>query len=140
MGSRDLEIAAALRVPKIITLALTMGLIGFGVLSAVIPWGPSPEPDGQRILIGILCLFAIPEVVACMIIRRGIIVQAQRRHEGEAASADLALGLVPTLTTLTIIGAAMAEGFGIFGITVYALTDNAPVLIAPGVAILALAL
>ncbi|MCP4592873.1 MAG: hypothetical protein GY842_19225, partial [bacterium] len=40
----------------------------------------------------------------------------------------------------TIIGAAMAEGFGIFGITVYALTDNAPVLIAPGVALLALAL
>ena len=131
----------ALTVLRLLLAAMGGGMTIFAGIAVLLVRSGSME--GKRelapILLPILGLIAILELPVYGSIRRGIVSKARQAWDREPSMDDPAVELLPSYNMLTIIGGALAEGFGLFGTVVFLLTGSWPALAAPAIALLALA-
>ena len=131
----------ALMVLRLLLAAIGGGMVIFAGIAVLLVKSGSME--GKRelapILLPILGLIAILELPVYATMRRGIVSKARQAWDRAPSSGDPAVELLPSYNMLTIIGGALAEGFGLFGTVVLLLTGSWPALAAPAIALLALA-
>lgn len=138
-GSND-GIDAALRPARIIVAAMTAGMMAFGVLAVLFARPVALAASARTVLIAVLFVLPISGYVTHALIHRNIIGRLRERYAQEPPSAELAARFARDTTPVTIIGAALAEAFGLFGLVVVMITGLYPVLLAPALAVLALLL
>jgi hypothetical protein len=135
------NVSQALLVLRLLVAAIAGSLLIFAGIAVLLVRSGTTESQSALIptLLPILGLVAILELPVYLIIRRRIVVKARQTWECEPARDDLAAELLPSYSMLTIIGAALAEGFGLFGTVVFLLTGSWPALAAPAIAFVVLA-
>ena len=138
---RNTNVNQALGVLRVLLAAMGGGMVVFaGIAMLVVKSGSTDSrPALAPILLPILGLIAILELPVYATMRRGIVSKARQAWDREPSSNDPAIELLPSYNTLTIIGGALAEGFGLFGAVVFLLTGSWPALAAPAIALVALA-
>lgn len=134
----EAELAKWLQPVKIVLLAMIVGLIGFAVVSYVLRKDGSFEAGEKAgpVLLGILGLMAIGELPAYLIIRQTIAGKTRRRWREEQPVNDPVSFFGQPIATVAILGAAMAEGLGLFGILIYLMAGNVWGLAVGGVAMI----
>ncbi|MCP4654210.1 MAG: hypothetical protein GY856_02205 [bacterium] len=78
------------------------------------------QPEPALPLLGALAALAVGELMAYIVLRQVFIKNQQRAWRSPLRDEDL---LTP-FTTLTIIGAGMAEALGLFGVAIFLLTGH----------------
>ncbi len=134
----DDQLAERIQPLKVIILAMAGGMVAFAVVAAVVANGESFKPDEKAgpLLLGVLGLLAAGESVAYVVLRHVVLAKLKAQEHG-GSSADPASRIGEGFSTLTIIGGAMAEGLGLFGVVIYLISGNAWGLAAAGGALLA---
>ncbi len=129
-----------LLVLRIIIGALTAGLLLFTVLVVFLVGSGTmlTSPAGADAFLIALAALAAGVAVAYPIVRRMQIGALARRLRGDSSEEALP-GLLESYRTLTISGAAMVEGPGLFAGTIYLLTGQRAVLVAAAAAVALLA-
>jgi hypothetical protein len=138
---RDTNVNQALRVLRLLLAAMGGGMVVFAGIAVLVVKSGSMDsrPALAPILLPILGLVAILELPVYATMRRGIVSKARQAWDRTPSSDDPAVELLPSYNMLTIIGGALAEGFGLFGTVVFLLTGSWPALAAPAIALVALA-
>ncbi len=77
---------------------------------------------------------------AYVVVRATTMARLRRLVQESPPADDAAARALPAMATLTLIGAAMAEGFGLFGGTVFLITAAREALLAPAIALVLLVL
>ncbi|UCG15081.1 MAG: hypothetical protein JSV19_07260 [Phycisphaerales bacterium] len=133
------DIERALTTLRVIIGAMLAGMIAFGAVAVVLGRQADDTTLATPLLVVliVLSLGAVPTFVITRAVLRN---RVRHSYELRPPTEDQTGKLVPILMTLTIIGAAMAEGVGLFGLVIYVITGTVWALIAPVVAILALVL
>ena len=96
---------------------------------------PGSDPANRNLLIAVLAILAVSEVVSYHVLRAASYKRLREEWGGREADADAAEQLVKQLTTLRLIGAAMAVSVGFFAIVLYLLTGMTALLVVPAVVI-----
>ena len=135
------NVSQALLVLRLLVAAITGSLVIFAGIAVLLVRSSTIEGQPQLTvtLLPILGLVAILELPVYVTIRRGIVSKARQAWDRDPARNDPTAELVPSYSMLTIIGAALAEGFGLFGTVVFLLTGSWPALGAPAIALVVLA-
>ena len=114
---------------KIIVGALASGVVAFAVIAIFLASSGSlgqvaADAGFTRTLLMVLALFGLGLAVAFPLVRKSLVgkVRAEWRGGGGAPAEDQRL--IGHFQTLTIIGAAMAEGFALFGGVIYLVTAH----------------
>ncbi len=128
----------AVRIGRIVLLAMALGLIGF-TTAAAIAARPAMEvmPEGKRMMIIVMFAMTLACAVAYFVIRRLIVTKLRTTWEQEPQDDPVAVCVTPYFM-LTVIFAALAEGPALFAAVVLVLTAQWAVLIIPGLALLAM--
>ena len=137
----DTETDAVLRVLRIIIAAMMMGIIAFGVVVAILVGADIVEEDAQLAKILLIALAAVgaAELPAYFGVRAAMLGNL-RRAGGEGKPEDASsVSLAGGFNTLTLIGAALAEGFSLFGLVVVLVSGQWLALAAPLVGLILLA-
>lgn len=128
MTAPESDYRQKLKTGQIIVLAMMGGLVSFGavlaVLSQVGELG-SAKLDAT-IPLGVVAALAVTEVPVYVLIRKGLIAKGREKLAGRrSAMGEPLLGeAMDVFLIMTIIGAAMCEGVGLFGLVVMLLTGN----------------
>ena len=133
------EMEKGVRNLRLILGALVIGLLLMTVAALFVNITEEGKGEDLQILVWVCFLLAVAEIPCWLFLRAKLLGQVRARlqaQEGEG-KADL---LPPELFALTMIGAALAEGVGLFGTVVFFLTRQHVVLVLPGLAILAILL
>jgi F0F1-type ATP synthase membrane subunit c/vacuolar-type H+-ATPase subunit K len=123
---------------RIIVAAMAGSLLVFGAIAVVL--GPisddASDPQQGQVFLLVLIFFAVSEVVAYAVVRRVHVgrLQANYQQADDSALPEVWQGFM----VLTIIGCAMAEGIGLFGLVIVMLEGVGPALAVAFVAWLAL--
>lgn len=129
--------ASPLRVTRIILLALVLGIATFAGVVVFLRFSSERELDPAvgRLLLLTLGVLAFAELPVYFLVRRQLLARAQsmKAEALELLSRDLT---PQPLFSLTIIGAAMAEGLGLLGVLAVLLGAPLYALAAPLVAVL----
>lgn len=131
-----------IKVGRIIVIAMMGGLIAFGVVVAVLTRMnviASGDIDAN-LMLGVLGVLALSEIVAYTILRKTMLTQAKSKLQGRSAADPPLDETAQILNVLTIIGAAMCEGIGLFGLVIVLITGNYAAAAFPLVALVLLAL
>lgn len=119
---------------RIIIGAMITGVVMFTVIALAI--GPLSFDESLRNTLGlVLVLLGTGEVIAFTIVRTAILGKLSRDLANDPPGADPTTRVVPAVNTITLIGAAMAEGWGLFGTVILLLSGNMLFLIAPLLAV-----
>ena len=132
--------ADQIRTLKIIFAAMTGGVLAFSVVAVVLITSGSTSPNdklGQTLLM-VLGLIVGGEIPAYVFIRLSVVNKLRTLWQSDSSHVDLAARVHGGFMTLTILGAAMIEGVGLFGALIYLTTANAFGLVASGVTIVLL--
>ena len=130
--------APTLMTLRIIVIAMIVGVAGItGLFVAMASSGRAPvstAPDAPFLpILAAICVAVVPGYI----LLRGLIVrQAQRRCSQVESEPDIRNVLMMQYFSVTVLGAGMAEGPGLFGAVIYLLTQNSLALIAPALAVL----
>jgi hypothetical protein len=135
------NVSQALLVLRLLVAAIAGSLVIFAGIAVLLVRSGTTEgmPELIQTLLPILGLVAILELPVYATIRRGILSKARQAWEHESPRDEPAAELLPSYSMLTIIGGALAEGFGLFGTVVFLLTGSWPALAAPAIALVVLA-
>lgn len=134
---------ASLRALQLIILAMMAGVLAVGVVAVALGSRITIQPELAPLLLAILALFGAAELPVYFVVRARVLaglrdsVEASRDTDTDT---DAASRVFPAMATLTIIGGAMAEGFGLFGGVICLLTGNRAALAAPAIALVLLVL
>lgn len=128
-----------LQVLTIIILAMVMGLVTFSAVSLAIG-GVSNDPDMARLLLLAAVALGVGEIVMYAVVRASTLAKARREYAERGSDDDLETFVMPSLATLTIVGAAMAEGWGLFGVVIHLVTGEKIALAMPVIALVLLVL
>jgi len=134
------SVPLSLKSLQIIVLAMMAGVLVFAVIAVAIGSRNPPQPELARLLMPILVLVGVVELPAYFVVRRASVASLRRSLEVDPPADDSDARVMTTFATLTIIGSAMAEGFGLFGSVIFLLTSEWPVLAAPAIALVVLVL
>lgn len=120
---------------KTLTIILGAMFIGIATLAVVFlvlkPPGPLlPSDSGQQLLLAILAGMGLMESPVFFAVRAMKLAQVRERMAAGGAEAA-GVDLPQEYFTLTLIPAALAEGFGLFGAIVYLLSASPLALLAP---------
>jgi len=132
--------AQPLRSAAIVHLALIVGLLTFGAVAVglVAAGEPLGDPALADTLLPVLALLAVAEAPAWLVVRKTF--DARLAERADAAREELARGeLPPELFQVALIGSALAEGVGLFGVVIHLLTGAVAALAAPAVAVVLIA-
>jgi hypothetical protein len=122
--------------------AMAMGVIIFAaiVIFLVAGWRMNTDPTLENPLLLALAALAVMEIVVYVVMRKVITGNLRRRWLGHAAEDVPADELAKCFQTLTLVGAALAEGLSLFGIVTLLITGNWLAIAAPAVGLLLIAL
>lgn len=133
----DSERRVSLGVLKLVVAAMTLGVIAFAV--AVVFLGPRlnirRDPNLAPVLLTALAGLAVLELLAFLVARAGTTRRLRASLSPEDDDERILEKTRPAFATLTIIGAAMAEGLGLFSVVIYLLTNEATALVATAVSL-----
>lgn len=134
---RPTPVAPPLRTTQVMVVCLAGGV---ALLTAVaLALAPLSETGvmASGVLLPILGVLAVGEIPVYQVLRRRALRRLADRREG--ALMEARTERVPhELFTLILVGAALAEGVGLFGAVVYLLTANALAIAGPFVALVVL--
>ena len=135
----DPGLAASLQQLRIIVAALLFGVVSFAAVAMfLVQSGSFPtSPDLARVLMATLAALAVGATVAYRLVRQSFL--GKLRARGGTGERPLAELLQP-FQTLTLVGAALAEGCCLFALVIYLLTGLPVALVAAAVGVFALAL
>lgn len=133
------SVGALVRVLQIIVAAMMFGMVSFAGVALLIAQSVTPNPAQASSLFLVLGLFATGELAAWIVLRQTLAQGLQRALE-TCPPDERWSRFAGYLRVAHLIPAAMAEGTGLFGIVIYILTGAPAALIAPGLAIVLLAL
>ena len=121
---------------KVTILAIAGGLVAFiAVAVGLVTRGTlSFDPAVGRLLLVALGLLSVGELLAWMVLRRVLMTQLHSRFKAATQDHRQEI-LVKALPTRWIVPAAMAEGFGLFGVVVLMVGGRWLALVAPAVAL-----
>ena len=128
--------ATPLRITSIILVALVVGIVTFAgvVLFLRISSDRELDPAVGQLLLITLGVLAFAELPVYVLVRKQLLARA-RSMKTEALGL-LLQGLTPQpLFSLTIVGAAMAEGLGLLGVLAVLLGAPLYALVAPALAV-----
>lgn len=133
-----LDTATRLRPVKVIIIAMAGSVLVLSVIALGLIQSGTAGPDRTlaSFLLAALALLAVGELPAYLVIRQSII--ARLRAKGGSSANDACVYFVGPFTTLTIVGGAMTEGWGLCGAVVYLITGHPVALIGPALAALVL--
>jgi hypothetical protein len=120
---------------KIIVAAMAAGVAVLSLVALGVVRADSVSPDRGLAPVFLLML-ALGELPAYFVIRQVLIARLQGEKRDQAPDERHTAQFLPPFTTLTIIAAAMAEGFGLFGAVIYMVTRHPLALAAPAIAVL----
>ena len=123
----------SLRSLQIITGALVAGVLAFTVISFVVPldFGEGME-DFESIAGFVLPMLALSCAGGYVVIRKQMLARLRQRLEDKGFDGS---SLPPEYMGLTIVGAALAEGIGLFGVLAHWITGQPLFLFATVVAV-----
>ncbi len=126
---------------RIVNSSMAGGIVMFAIVTVVfvhtgVVKTNSESAPSLLLALGAVALFGI---IAYPLLRRSMLGKLRARFEERSTSEIDPAELAPTFHTLTLIGAAMAEGFGLFGTVVLLITGQWAALAAPIIALIALA-
>jgi hypothetical protein len=126
---------------QIILGAMVLGMLAFaGVAIFVRPQMEPADPGLGRTLLITLIALAVGELAAYLVLRMSVIRRLRASLGGQAGGPELERMVAGQVLSLTIIGAAMLEGCGLFGIVIYLVSGATVGLLAPALAIGGMAL
>jgi hypothetical protein len=130
---RALQVSVAAMATSLVALtAIALVLRGRAVLA-------TGGEDLAHVFLTALAFLGVAEAAGFAVIRRTLLVRLRARLRAGRDTCD-APPLSAELRALTVVGAAMAEGFGIFGAAVYLASGAAWALAASAVALALLVL
>ncbi len=135
----DPDLAATLQRLRIIVAALLFGAVSPAAVAVfLVQEGTFPRsPELARFLMAALAALAVGATVAYHLVRQSFLRKLRAR--GEAGETPLAK-LLKSFETLTLVGAALAEGCCLFALVIYLLTGLPVALVAAAVPVFILAL
>ena len=127
---------------RLVVVALAAGTIAFASLSGFLVAGGAItwQPQQAGTLLPVLVLAALGAASGYVVLRRAIAANLRRSYQTQADRDAPPVPLVSGYQTLTILGAARAEGPGLFGVVVFLRTGQWVALAVPAVSLAALAL
>lgn len=118
---------------RTILLALIAGMVTFAAAACTIPIEAAIDPQLARVLVLVLVVLGAVELPVWLVLRAATLRRLRERRV--AAAEEVRRGGLPReLAAFTIVGAALAEGFGLYGCTVLFLTGDVTLLAAPALA------
>lgn len=136
------EMPASLQNLRLIIPAMAMGMILFAaiVIFLITSGRMDTDPEPANLLLLVLAALAVAELAAYVVIRKVITGNLRRRWLGHAVEDVPPEELLKWFQTLTLVGAAMAEGLSLFGLVILLVTGNWPAIVAPAIGLLLIAL
>lgn len=126
----------------IILGALIAGLFCFTCIALFVDLAGDTDADMEAmgtLLSYVMLALALGEIPVYLLVRKGVIARVAKRREDALEEIDR--GLLPVeLMGLALIGSALAEAVGLFGVTIYMVSGDLPALAAPVLAAAAIAL
>lgn len=124
---------AAMSLPqlRIVIGAMVFGIASFAVVVLVVGRTMTPDPSLTWVFCGVLGFLAVTEMPAYLVVRAGLVRTARSRYEQSGGGQDAGARVAQSFFTLSLIRAAMAEGFGLAGLVFLLLTGFAPLWLAP---------
>jgi hypothetical protein len=117
------------------------GLLVFGCVATVVRasgfvW---PAEGMGTVLLLILAMLAVGETVAYGVVRQATMRNAQRSYETCSTDTERSALILNSFATVVIIGCAMIEGLGLFGVVIYLVSGKGLGLLAGALAVILLA-
>jgi len=126
---------------RLIIPAMAMGVIIFAAIVIFLITGGSmsTDPEPANLLLLVLAAFAVTELAAYVVVRKVVAGNLRRRWLGRAVEDVPSEELVKWFQTLTLVGAALAEGLSLFGLVILLITGNWLAIAAPAIGLLLIA-
>ncbi|MBU0617697.1 MAG: hypothetical protein KKI02_08260 [Planctomycetes bacterium] len=126
---------------RLIIPAMAMGVILFAAIVIFLITGGSmsTNPELANVLLFTLVALAVMELAAYVVVRKVITGNLRRRWLGHAVEDVPPEELLKWFQTLTLVGAAMAEGLSLFGLVILLVTGNWLAIVAPAIGLLLIA-
>ena len=134
------EIDKGLLQLRIIIGAMMGGIVIFGVAATAMGMNAEFDPDQTKMFLLALAGLCVMELPAYFVVRRVLMGKIQSEYQQSRRSEDPSVALLAQMTTLTIIGGAMAEGVSLFALVIVLLTGARVALIVPGLGLIVLSL
>ena len=138
MADPNEPIYQSLRPLQIMILAMMVGILAFAAVAVAVSRQFDHQADLGPLLLLALAAVGLGELLAYSVLRRATINRLRKLVQADPAGQVQPTTLAPGLVTLRIIAAAMAEGFGLFGMVVFLVTGTAIALAAPVLALVIL--
>jgi hypothetical protein len=138
----EAEVDQAVRILRTIIVAMLAGVVGFGTIAVILVVGgyAGTQPQLATMMLAALGGLAVVELVGYTVVRAGITGNTRRSCQGQGPDLAPSEELLKGFQTITLIGAAMAEGLSLFGIVVLLVTGVWLALAAPAVGVVLIAL
>ncbi len=129
----DTETDAVLRMLRIVIAAMMMGIIAFGVVVAILVGADIVERHAEigNVLLTALAAVGATELPAYFVVRMAILGNLRPACRDGRPEDTSSVSLTGGFNTLTLIGAAMAEAFSLFGLVVVLVSGPWLALAAP---------
>jgi len=139
---RSDEMPASLQNLRLIIPAMAMGVIVFAaiVVFLITSGGMNTDPEPANLLLLVLAALAVMELAAYVVIRKVMMGNLRRRWVGRPVEDVPPEELARGFQTLTLVGAALAEGFSLFGLVILLVTGNWLAIAASAIGLLLIAL
>ena len=142
-GTGSTLTAMPVKVGRLVVLALAFGLAAFSIICFVVSSAgdtvEAPSADGLNVLLIALGIVGVSVLPLALFLPPRIAARVLKRKE--EARAEVKKGLLPReIFAGSLIGAALAEGWGLFGAALYLISGDALTLIAPTIALLVIAM
>ncbi|MBN1491539.1 MAG: hypothetical protein JXA69_16625 [Phycisphaerae bacterium] len=131
--------SASLSPLMIVVVAMVIGLVAFTAVSLAMG-GVRKDPETARVLLLAGVALGVGQIVMYVAVRATTLAKLRRKYAERGSDEDLETFLMPGMMQLTIIGAAMAEGWGLFGVVIHLVTGEKLALAVPAIALVLLVL
>jgi hypothetical protein len=123
---------------RIIVLAMLGGVVVLTVIAYLLGGTGEHDAGFVQMMSLVLGMLGVGQVIGYLVVRNSMLRRIRSAVGSDAEPPWSADRVLPMLITVTIIGAAMAEGFGLFGAVLLLITGAYYFLAAPAIAILIL--
>ena len=126
---------------RLIIPAMAMGVIIFAAIVIFLIAGGRVNTDREpaNLLLLVLAALAVMELAAYVVVRKVIAGNLRRQWLGHAVEDVPPEELAKWFQTLTLVGAALAEGLSLFGLVILLITGNWLAIVAPAIGLLLIA-
>jgi len=137
----DRQVEQALQTLRLVVAAMIFGLVSFGAITVFLITGGTMTSRAElaRVLLPILGLLVLAEIPVYVVLRRAVLAKLRRISDADSTEQIPTDQTIQSFTTLTIVGAALAEGPSLFGIIIFLLSGNWLAMVAPALGLLLLA-